>query len=64
MLTIDALQDVLQFVKRQFVGKDAIVDLLGIALVARENAFLLGSWYCQKCLGARTVQLHKRRQQL
>lgn len=42
MLEIDALQDVLQFVKRQFVGKDAIVDLLGIALVARENAFLLG----------------------
>jgi MoxR-like ATPase len=42
MLDIDALQAVLQFVKRQFVGKDTIVDLLGVALVARENAFLLG----------------------
>lgn len=42
MSEIDALQAILTYVKRQFVGKDAIVDLMGIALVARENAFLLG----------------------
>jgi MoxR-like ATPase len=28
--------------KRAFVGKDEIVDLLGVCLVARENLFLLG----------------------
>lgn len=42
MSKIDALQSVLHYIKNQFVGKDTIVDLLGIALVARENAFLLG----------------------
>lgn len=36
------LVDVLNFVKHVFVGKDEIVDLLGIALLARENAFLFG----------------------
>jgi MoxR-like ATPase len=39
---IDKLNGVLQFVKHSFVGKDEIVDLLGVGLVARENAFLLG----------------------
>lgn len=39
---IDKLNKVLQFVKHSFVGKDDIVDLLGVGLVARENAFLLG----------------------
>jgi len=33
---------VLTFIKNTFVGKDDIVDLLGVCLVARENAFLLG----------------------
>jgi len=40
--SIDKLNGVLQFVKHSFVGKDDIVDLLGVGLVARENAFLLG----------------------
>jgi len=38
----DKLNEVLRAVKDIFVGKDEIIDLLGIALVARENAFLLG----------------------
>lgn len=42
MNTIDKLNRVLQFVKDSFVGKNDIVDLLGISLIARENAFLLG----------------------
>ena len=42
MTNIEQLNHVLQYVKNTFVGKDAIIDLLGIALVARENAFLLG----------------------
>lgn len=39
---IDKLNEVLKFIKHAFVSKDEIVDLLGISLVARENAFLLG----------------------
>jgi MoxR-like ATPase len=34
--------DVLDPLKRAFVGKDEIVDLMGVALVAGENLFLLG----------------------
>src|SRR3984885_13146225 len=34
--------DVLEPMKRTFVGKDEIIDLIGIALVAGENLFLLG----------------------
>src|SRR5690349_24218586 len=34
--------DVLDPMKRSFVGKDEIIDLLGLCLVARENLFLLG----------------------
>jgi len=33
---------VLDPLKRAFVGKDEIIDLLGIALVGRENLFMLG----------------------
>ncbi|RYE24809.1 MAG: ATPase [Sphingobacteriales bacterium] len=40
--SINRLNEVLGFVKRSFVGKDEIIDLLGISLIARENAFLLG----------------------
>lgn len=40
--TVHHLNEVLHFIKETFVGKDSIVDLLGICLVARENAFLLG----------------------
>lgn len=39
---IHKLNEVLKFVKHAFVSKDEIVDLLGVSLVARENAFLLG----------------------
>lgn len=42
MNPIDQLNQVLRHVKESFVGKDEIVDLLGVSLVARENAFLLG----------------------
>jgi MoxR-like ATPase len=42
MTNIEKLNNVLQFVKDSFVGKNEIVDLLGISLIARENAFLLG----------------------
>jgi MoxR-like ATPase len=42
MNSIEKLNQVLQFVKDFFVGKNEIVDLLGISLIAKENAFLLG----------------------
>lgn len=42
MNNINKLNDVLNYVKDAFVGKDEIIDLLGISLMARENAFLLG----------------------
>jgi len=42
MNSIDKLNEVLRYVKQSFVGKDEIIDLLGICLVAGENAFLLG----------------------
>ena len=41
--TLEKLNAVLSFIKNAFVGKDEVIDLLGIALIARENAFLLGS---------------------
>lgn len=39
---IDQLQDVLNHIKNTFVGKDQIIDLLGICLIAQENLFLYG----------------------
>lgn len=39
---IDNLQQVLHHVKNTFVGKDHIIDLLGICLIAQENLFLYG----------------------
>lgn len=42
MNAIDKLNQVLLYIKESFIGKDEIVDLLGISLIARENAFLLG----------------------
>jgi len=42
MSNINKLNEVLKFVKHAFIGKDEIIDLLGVSLVARENAFLLG----------------------
>ena len=38
----EQLNKVLKFVKDSFIGKDEIIDLLGICLIAKENAFLMG----------------------
>lgn len=38
----EKLNEVLNYVKASFVGKNEIIDLLGISLVASENIFLLG----------------------
>ena len=40
--SIEKLNQVLNHIKSSFVGKDEIIDLLGICLIAKENAFLLG----------------------
>lgn len=40
--TVDTLNTVLQHLKQKFVGKDDIIDLMGICLAGRENLFLLG----------------------
>lgn len=42
MKSVEKLNEVLLQVKQIFVGKNEVIDLLGIALVARENAFLFG----------------------
>ncbi|UTA66944.1 AAA family ATPase [Emticicia sp. 21SJ11W-3] len=42
MATVEKLNKALTELKSIFVGKNEIIDLLGIGLVARENAFLLG----------------------
>ena len=42
MNALDSLHNVLNYVKNAFVGKDEIVDLLGVCLLAKENLFLLG----------------------
>jgi MoxR-like ATPase len=39
---VDKLNDVLQQLKHAFVGKDDIIDLMGICLAGRENIFLFG----------------------
>ena len=39
---VDKLNNVLQHLKKTFVGKDDIIDLMGICMAARENLFLLG----------------------
>ena len=41
-MAIQKLRSVLDHLKSLFIGKDDVIDLLGIALLARENAFLLG----------------------
>ena len=41
-LLVDRLNQVLQHLKSAFVGKDDIIDLMGICLAGRENLFLLG----------------------
>lgn len=42
MNTLHTLNALLKHIKETFIGKNEIVDLLGICLLARENAFLLG----------------------
>jgi MoxR-like ATPase len=42
MENLEKLNAVLNYVKQAFIGKDEIIDLLGISLIAKENAFLLG----------------------
>ena len=42
MNNLESLTKVLDHIKSSFIGKDEIVDLLGITLVAKENAYLLG----------------------
>lgn len=39
---IEKLKAVLAHIKATFVGKDDVIDLLGISLIAKENTFLLG----------------------
>ena len=41
-ITARLAQEVLEPMKRDFVGKDEIIDLLGICLVGGENLFILG----------------------
>ncbi len=42
MNSLEKLNALLVHVKNTFIGKDDVIDLLGISLLARENAFLLG----------------------
>jgi MoxR-like ATPase len=39
---VNQLNGILNHLKQQFVGKDDIIDLMGICLAGRENLFLLG----------------------
>jgi len=39
---VDRLSSILNHLKEKFVGKDDIIDLMGICLAGRENLFLLG----------------------
>lgn len=39
---IASLNAVLQHLKQKFVGKDDVIDLMGVCLAGRENLFLLG----------------------
>lgn len=42
MNPIEKLHQVISFLKKTFVGKDEIIDLLAISLLAKENAYILG----------------------
>lgn len=52
---IEKLNRVLTYVKDTFVGKDDVIDLLGICLLARENAFLYGPPGTAKSAMVRTL---------
>jgi hypothetical protein len=61
MNAIAQLNQVLEYLKNTFVGKDEIIDLLGICLVARENAFFLVLRHGQKCYCSRPITMYCRR---
>ncbi len=42
MSNLEKLNAIITHIKSSFVGKDEIIDILGLTLIARENAFLLG----------------------
>ncbi len=46
---INKLNTALNYVKDTFVGKNDVVDLLGICLLARENAFCTVPRYGKIC---------------
>lgn len=39
---VDRLSSILQHLKEKFIGKDDVIDLMGLCLASRENLFLLG----------------------
>lgn len=58
MKEIEKLQSILNDIKQKFVGKDEVIDLLGIGLLARENVFLLGPPGTAKSALVRTLSSH------
>jgi len=52
-ITSRLASDVLEPMKRDFVGKDEIIDLLGVCLVGGENLFFVRSaWHSEDGSGA------------
>lgn len=58
MNKIEKLNKTLQQVKNAYIDKDEIIDLLGIGLLARENAFLLGPPGTAKSAIVRSLSYH------
>lgn len=58
MNKIEKLKMTLQQVKNAYIDKDEIIDLLGIGLLARENAFLLGPPGTAKSAIVRSLSYH------
>lgn len=58
MNKIEKLNNALQQVKNAYIDKNLIVDLLGIGLLSRENAFLLGPPGTAKSAIVRSLSLH------
>jgi MoxR-like ATPases len=52
---IEKLNRVLTYVKDTFIGKDNVIDLLGVCLLARENTFLYGPPGTAKSAMVRTL---------
>lgn len=51
LLTASRIQrELLEALRHEYVGRDEVIDLLGLCLVAGENLFLLmASWNGQEC---------------